>query len=330
MTKSTMDITVMGITGRGRSGARRLLRAVLALAFVAGGLPALSGCSVNPSTGRRQFILVSSDQTAEMGAAAMPELVQEYGGEVSSPSLRSYVRNIGQQLASLTEAEYADVDWEFTVLDSDVVNAFALPGGKVFISEGLLARLGDEAQLAGVLGHEIGHVTARHVDERISQAAALELGISVLGAATESQLAQLGGQLFGQGYLLRFGRSQELEADAQGLKYMTYAGYDPAALLDVMRVLDEATSGGGQPPEFLSTHPYPETRIEAIQAALQHEYRQTQGNSAYQRHADRFRRKALSEVQVRGDAGSARVAWCSHCAGTSHDGTPALRLVIQD
>ncbi|MHC5001970.1 MAG: M48 family metalloprotease [Planctomycetota bacterium] len=301
--------------GRRTRPARHRALAALVLAAVAG------GCSINPSTGRSQFILVSPDQMSAMGSSAMPELVQSYGGEYPSGALHGYVAGVGHTLAGLTEADFPRLDWEFTVLNSDIINAFALPGGKVFISAGLLARLEDEAEMAGVLGHEVGHVTARHVDERISQAMAIELGVAAVSVATDSELASVAGSMFGQGYLLKFGRDQELEADRQGLKYMTQAGYAPAAMRDVMEVLKSATQGGNEPPEFLSTHPHPNTRIAAIDRALDTEYRSTVGNSSYRRFRGRFEQNALTIVQASPD-GPVENAWCAVCRARS--GEPRL------
>ncbi len=256
----------------------------------------LAGCSTNPSTGRRQFILFSADEVAAMGEEAKPELVKEFGGEVASQPLRAYVREVGEKLAKRTEPEYRDVQWEFITLDSDVINAFALPGGKVFITRGLLGRFDNEAQIAGVLGHEIGHVTARHTDERLSQAWSAQIGLEVLGRSTESQIANLGANLLVSGALLKFNRSQESESDRQGLKYMTAAGYDPHGMLEVIEVLLEASQGGGTP-EILSTHPHPESRLEDVQNRLSGEYQHTQNNPKFRKFRSRFRREAVPHLQ---------------------------------
>ncbi len=193
---------------------------------------ALVGCSTNPATGRSQFIIFPADQVAAMGEQATPEVIAEFGGEVSSSQLRAYVDRVGRRLAAEVEPAFRGIRWEFYVLRSDAVNAFALPGGKIFITMGLLRDLESEAELAGVLGHEIGHVTARHVDERLSQTMFAQLGMAAVGAYTESALINEGAGFAAQGVLLRFNRSQESESDDQGLKYMVAAGYDPAARVD--------------------------------------------------------------------------------------------------
>lgn len=256
----------------------------------------LVGCVTNPSTGRSQLILVSSDEVTTMGEQATPQVLAEFGGEVDSPELRAYVEGVGRRLAANVEPAYAGIEWRFYVLDSDVVNAFALPGGKVFVTRDLLSRFDNEAQVAAVLGHEMGHITARHVDERISQAVVAGLGFSWLGSATESSLITLGAQLATQGVMLRFGRDQEAESDHQGLKYMTAAGYDPRGLMQVLEVLRDA-GRGGRAPEFLSTHPYPETRLRTIARTIERRYRHTQGNPAYGLYPDRFAESAAGQLR---------------------------------
>ncbi len=267
----------------------RSLRSLLPLVMA---IAAIAGCSTNPSTGRSQYIILPADQVAAMGAQATPEVIAEFGGEVRSPELRAYVAGVGQRLAKEVEPEFYRIQWEFYVLNSPVINAFALPGGRVFITVGLLSEFDNEAQLAGVLGHEIGHVTGRHVDERVSQTMTAQLGVAAVGAYTESALVNEGAGFLAQGVLLKFNRNQENESDTQGLKYMTAAGYDPAAMYDVMEILAQAAKGE-RPPEILSTHPYPETRLRNIRAALKGPYAYTQGDSNYQKYRNRFQRDAV-------------------------------------
>lgn len=255
----------------------------------------MTACTTNPATGRRQLLLLTTEQEIALGDGSKEELITEYGGRVQSPQLASYVTGVGNALASHTEADYAQLPWEFIVVDSEVINAFALPGGKVFISRGLLQRLGSEAQMAGVLGHEIGHVTAQHIDERISQAMLLDFGVALVGSLTDSELAAYGASLFSNGYQLKFGRDQEAEADKQGVKYMTAAGYAPQEMLAVLQVLAEA-SNGPRPPEFLSTHPYPETRIKTVQGLLAGPYKFAVESPDYRDFRDRYERQALPYV----------------------------------
>ena len=270
---------------------------VLLLTFAVLGTVLQTGCTTNPATGRKQLNLLSAEEEVAMGEQAMPELVQEYGGEVQSPQLRAYVTDVGRRLAAHTEEDLPDLLWEFTLLESDVINAFALPGGKVFITRGLLARFTNEAQLAGVLGHEVGHVTAQHIDERISRAMGVEILAQVAAAAVGNQSAWAQAVpmvvgVGGQGYLLKFGRDQERESDILGMRYMVQAGYDPHGMLEVMEVLAEA-SQGNSPPEFLSTHPHPKTRIETIMELLEGEYAYTRNNPEFRNYSGRFERDAL-------------------------------------
>lgn len=308
---------------------------VAALACVVG----LTGCRTNEATGRSQLIVLSAEQEISLGEEAMPELIKEYGGEVSDTVLREYVRDIGENLKQHTEAKNPDLPWKFTLLDSDVINAFALPGGKVFMSRGLMTRMTNEAQLAGVLGHEIGHVTAQHVNERISQAITLQAGVVAAGLGTrksESPLARyipLVVGVGGQGFLLKFSRDQESEADHLGMRYMARAGYHPRAQMQVMQILDDAMkeAGGAKAPEFLSTHPYPETRIARIRDNLRNIYSNADSNPNLDFHEARFQRIARPRLdaieaekrKAMGDEAREDIlvaallanpqVWCAHC-----------------
>src|SRR5690606_33959971 len=165
------------------------------------------------------------------------------------------------------EGDYATLPWEFTLLDSEIINAFALPGGKVFLTRGLASRLKSEAEMAGVLGHEIGHVTAEHADKRVSNqlifAGAL-VTASVAAGFSDDDLVKIGVPVVvgvgGQGFLLKFGSDEEYESDALGVRYMARAGYNPEGQARVMELLAEA-GGGSRQWEMLSTHPYPENRV---------------------------------------------------------------------
>jgi predicted Zn-dependent protease len=252
----------------------------------------LAGCTVNPSTGKRQLILFDSAQMNAMGEQAVPEVLQEFGGEVESQVVRAYVDRVGRRLLEHIEPEYKDLAWEFYALDSDVINAFALPGGKVFITRGLMAKFDNEAQVAAVLGHEIGHVTGRHAAERLSNAFITEGLLSVIDEATDEELVNLGASVAAQGVMLKFSRGDELESDGQGLKYMVRAGYDPMAMIGVLEVLKEA-SQSGRPPEFLSTHPYPETRIEAMKREIKERYGDTQNNPEYKTYGTKYQQEVL-------------------------------------
>lgn len=288
----------MGRSTSGQLCSRGIIRAGAILGL---GL-SLGACSVNPTTGRSQFNMLSMDQEIAMGEEAKSSLTTEYGGTVESAQLNEYVARIGRALAAQTEADYPSLPWEFTLLDSDVINAFALPGGKVFMSRGLAEKLTTEAELAAVLGHEVGHVTARHSGQRVSQSMVVNgliIGAGVAASQSDSDVAKIGVPLLvgagGQGYLLKFNRSQELEADALGVRYMVKVGYDPLGARMVQEVL--AREGGkGSQPEFLSTHPYPESRIEQINQMLKGEYAYTQNNPDYKLFPERYQAEFLDPV----------------------------------
>jgi predicted Zn-dependent protease len=254
-----------------------------------------------------------------MGVEAKPQLTAQYGGEVATPELRSYIDGVGRHLLQHIEPEYSHIQWEFTLLDSDVINAFALPGGKVFFSRGLLERFENEAQVAAVLGHEIGHVTAKHIDERVSQAVVAQVGLEVISAVSEAELITAGAQLLAQGSLLKFGRDQELEADRQGLKYMTRSGYNPEGMAEVLQILIEA-SKGSTPPEFLSTHPNPERRLAMVRDLMATQYSHTVNDDEYKKYPARFQQEARPFLKPQHSSGTALrrgvlpAGWCLLCS----------------
>ncbi|GAB4383928.1 MAG: hypothetical protein Kow0022_05010 [Phycisphaerales bacterium] len=314
----------------------KLAASILALVTVASGL---MGCSSNPTTGRSQLNLLSRDEEIAIGEQAKGQLTTEYGGAVPDAELQAYVREVGMKLAAQTEADNPSLPWEFTLLNSDVVNAFALPGGKTFISRGLVERFNSEAELAFVMGHEVGHVTARHQNEQISRQIAATMivaGVSLAASESESEVVKAGVPVVvgaGTGlYLLRFGRSQELEADRLGMRYMTRVGYNPAAARDAMTVLKKLSEGSARQPEMLSTHPYPENRIEQINELLRTQYSAEMSDPNYQKFESRYRQRMLNRLALlerAPDAGGAVVladpsTWCALCA--HHAGTEADRM----
>jgi predicted Zn-dependent protease len=219
----------------------------------------LAGCATNPVTGKREFSLVSEGQELEMGRQGDEAAVAEFG-LYDNPALAAYVDRVGQKLARASER--ADLAWHFRVLDSPVVNAFALPGGYIFITRGLLASLNSEAQLAGVLGHEIGHVTARHSARHATQQQLAGLGLG-LGSALIGGFDRYAGVASqGLGLLfLKFSRDDETQADELGVKYVTQADYDPRempATYEMLKLMSQRE--GGSIPTFLSTHPDPGDR----------------------------------------------------------------------
>ncbi|MQP65686.1 M48 family metalloprotease [Niveispirillum sp. SYP-B3756] len=247
-----------------------LLRRTAPLAVAAFLLPA---CTTNPVTGDSQFTaLMPPEKEAAIGAQQHPEMLREFGGRYENAKLQSYMDGLGQRLAQKTENP--NTRYTFTVLDSPIVNAFALPGGYVYVSRGLMALANSEAELAGVVGHEIGHVTARHSADRygrgvLAQGGALLAGL-LLGQQA-GQLAQSGSQLA----LAGFSRSQETQADGLGIRYMTAAGYDPQEMAGFLSSMGrqaqlEALLAGkpGQADQFSYLQTHPPTGERAQQAAV--------------------------------------------------------------
>jgi predicted Zn-dependent protease len=279
---------------------RRLTRSLAAAALLVGSTM-LGACTTNAATGRTQLNLLSRSEEIQIGQEAAPELIIAYGGRVPSDELQNYVTDIGMKLAAQTEGENPSLPWSFIFLNTDVINAFALPGGQVFITRGLVERMDNEAQLAGVLGHEIAHVTARHANNRLVRQAGLSIAAAIGGAVIgDDQDLQLlvNGLVTGAGvYALTFDRGQESESDQLGMRYMAQAGYDPSAQLEVMRILKDASQEPRQP-EWLSTHPLPETRIDQIQRLLNEEFQAEANNPSNQLYRDRFRSVMLQGLNA--------------------------------
>ena len=224
---------------------------------------ALSGCAVNPVTGQQQFMLLNEQDEAMLGAKTDKEVVAQYG-VYDDLRLQGYLQNMGRSMGQLSHRP--DLDWRFKVMDTPVVNAFAAPGGYIYVTRGLLAAVNNEAELAGVLGHEIGHVTARHSAQKYSNMMLANLGLSLGQGVLGSYCDLLGPMLeTGAGLLfLKFSRDDEREADALGVEYASRAGYDAGRMADFFITLERQSSMGGQDagrlPEFFSTHPSPVNR----------------------------------------------------------------------
>lgn len=229
------------------------------------GLAFLTACTSAPVTERSQFIIVSEAEAAQLGADAYQQIRSEKPVS-NDPAMNQAVREIGQRIAAV--AGDPGYKWEFTVFEDPSPNAFALPGGKVGVYTGLFKVAQNENQLAAVMAHEIAHAVARHSAERMSRQMALQGGLAVAGAAsaTAAQYAQVLAQAATLGVVLPFSRQQEAEADEIGLTYMARAGYDPRAAIELWQ--NFAAYGGDRPPEFLSTHPSPDNRIQRLQALM--------------------------------------------------------------
>ncbi len=226
----------------------------------------------NEFTGRVQRLALATEQEeVAMGLQAAPQMIREMGGEHPDPRARALVESVGARLIQTTAVNETRYPFDFHLLADDLtVNAFALPGGQIFITSALLKRLKSEDQLAGVLGHEIGHVVGRHSNEQMAQQGlwtGIARGVGLLLSDGQSSGGLQVADMLAQVRLKSYGRDDELESDRLGLRFMAQAGYDPAALISVMEILASASGGGGGP-EFLSTHPSPENRIEKIKEEI--------------------------------------------------------------
>ena len=243
--------------------------AVLAAAVV------LTACAENPVTGRSDFVLMDESQELAVGREAHGDILKRYG-RYDDPGLQSYVQTVGERLAA--RSHRSDLVYRFTVLDSEEVNAFALPGGYIYITRGMLALLNSEADLAAVLGHEIGHVTARHSVRQYSAQQAAGIGYT-LGAILLPELRGAAGQnvfsILGGAIIRGYGREHELEADGLGAEYLARTGYDPNAMLEVIGVLkaqesfevERARREGREPNVYhglFATHPDNDTRLQQV------------------------------------------------------------------
>lgn len=258
-------------TGSRFSIGRILIALVIAAISIIG---FLGSKSYNPVTEENQYVAITPEQEIALGLQAAPEMAREFGGLDPDPSQQAYVDKVCETLIQNSNAKNTDWPFECHLLaDDQTINAFALPGGQVFITSALFNQLETEGQLAGVLAHEIGHVVARHSAQQIAKA---QLTQGLTGAVViasydpqdpNSRSAAYMAQIVGQLVNMKFGRNDELQSDRLGVEFMSEAGYDPRALLRVMEILAASTEGA-RPPEFFSTHPNPDNRIARIQEAI--------------------------------------------------------------
>jgi len=233
------------------------------------GALALPSCSTNPATGKSQLALVSEQQEVAMGKEADQQISQQLG-LYPDEELQAYVNRLGQKLAA--SSERPNLPWTFRVVDDPVVNAFALPGGYIYVTRGLLTHLTSEAELVSVLGHEIGHVTGRHSVEQMSKQQLAQVGL-IAGMILKPELAESYGSLAQQGLgllFLKYGRDDEREADDLGLRYLNQGSYDPREMSPVFETLGRVSQqqGQGRVPNWLATHPAPEDRVQRINAQV--------------------------------------------------------------
>ena len=267
----------------------------------------LSGCTIN------------EQKELQIGAETHGQFEREFGGKHPDAQLQAYVNNVGMNVARY--AGRPNLPWQFTVVNSPQVNAFAVPGGYIYITQGLLFRMENEAMLAGVLGHEAAHIAHRHSVQQM-QRGQLAQGVS-------TAVGIVGG-LFGYGWagdvtnavasisLMKYGRDQEKQSDLSGLKYMTEAAYDPRGMVQTMTVLQQAAGKGGAP-EFLSSHPNPGNRLTYLKETIQKKYAPAaQGGKIGE---EEFRLNVLSrKIAALEPLPAGAVVWCAHCRQDAEGG----------
>lgn len=233
--------------------------------------------SQNAITGKRQFVSLTPEEEVKLGLQAMPDMVKQGGGLDPDQRLQALVKAVGTRVVDNSAAKMSSYPFEFRLLaDKKVANAFALPGGQVCSTRALVDHFDNEAQLAGVLGHEIGHVVGRHSAEHLTEAMGINVLVGIIGVVASDPndpnkgqraagLAALGGNLVN----LKFTRDDESQADVLGLRFMSEAGYNPTAMLDVMQIL-KSLGGGGV--EWFQSHPNPENREEKLRGEISRRY----------------------------------------------------------
>jgi len=232
----------------------------------------------NPITGEEQRVQWTAEEEVQLGLQSAPQMAQQHGGLHPDQAAQDLVDRVGERLVNNSIARKSGYPYDFHLLaDDKVVNAFALPGGQCFITAALYARLQSEDQLAGVLGHEIGHVIERHGAVRMAKSGFIQGLIQsvMIGSGGDASMTQIAG-LIGNYTNMKYGRDQELESDDWGVRLMMESGYDPYQLIDVMDILEES-SGGSSVPEFQSSHPSPDNRRGKITASIER-YEQELGN----------------------------------------------------
>ncbi len=249
----------------------RMNRREIMLGLAAGSIVAFTGCAYNEQLGRNQLMLVSDGQMASLSAQAWSDMKRKE--KISNnPKYTNRLRNVGRKITAV--ADIPNQNWEYVAFESKDKNAFVLPGGKVGFYTGMMDFVDNDAQLATIMGHEVGHVHARHGAERYSQGIASQVGMTAAQVAVSASEVSYGAPLISAlglglqyGVLLPYSRSHELEADSIGLGYMTRAGYNPHQSVALWEKMARE-GASSRPPEFLSTHPDPTTRIAALRQQI--------------------------------------------------------------
>lgn len=249
----------------------------------------VSGCAVNPITGEEQFMLIPESQELEIGQAYAPEIEKQMGGRIPNEAVQAYIDSVGQRVARVSHRP--DIQYHFMALGHKTINAFALPGGYIFITKGMLEKLNNESELAGVLAHETTHVVARHAAEAMSRQIGIQLllaaAVSSTNSAAAAQAADVAQQIIG----LQFSKENEREADLVGMQYMVDAGYDPRGMVETMQMLERENEAA--PIDFLSSHPSPQNRITYLTGRIESRYSNAKGLKVG---SEEYRRAALDRL----------------------------------
>jgi len=230
----------------------------------------IAGCETNPITGKNELMLFSESDDVTMGKKYAPEVEKQLGGRIDNPILQNYIESVGQKMAKVSQKP--NFEYHYVALNDKMVNAFALPGGSIFITSGLLKNLNSEAQLASVLAHETAHVVARDTMNSLSKELGFQLVLSAVTTEKTPQTAVAVAKMTGQIIGLKYSRDDETIADRAGLDYMVMAGYNPNGMAETMQMLQEQSKSGTI--EFLSTHPNPENRVGYIKDRIARKYPQ--------------------------------------------------------
>ncbi len=245
----------------------RMLRKLALLAVICG-LCLSAGCAVNPITGQEELMFFPDQQDIAIGQQYAPEVEKELKGKIEDLAVQNYIKSIGQKVARVSHRP--DFEYHFVAVKDKSINALALPGGYIFITKGLLVKLKSEAQLAGILAHEVVHVVARDTSNMMSKQIGMDILFTAAMSQTSSQGAQTVAELTRQILSLRYSREDEKTADLGGLDYMVRAGYNPHGMVETMQMLENEQTI--RMVEFLSTHPSPENRVDYLRARIQTRY----------------------------------------------------------
>lgn len=264
------------------------MKAILIMLMAMLPVLAAAGCETNPATGEKQLSLIGEADEIQLGRSAVPEVESQFGGVHPDRGINDYVSRVGMSLAAVSERP--NLPWTFKVVNSTDVNAFALPGGFIYVTKGLLLEMESETQLACVLGHEIGHVTARHSVDQLQKALGMEILVAALGIGTGSPDAEAVARVVATLTQLKYSRDHEYQSDELGLRYAVKGTYNPRGMVEVFGIFLRMSEGsGGGIGDIFSTHPDTQKRITRANAIIEDKYQTTVENPAFKVNASEYR-----------------------------------------